>query len=247
MKKRKIIISGILTFVSAAAWAYVNANKNNIIIQSGAAGFRTQSSLLQGVTIALAVLTAILVLAEAVRSSEGRRKQKKEAPAAPKEQKKTAPTLSVHGELDPEEIRQFLLEQSQGEWHMYRGNLSRCIGIMDQMQECRERLDTLLEMNGAETLRDTRDVLRQVQQYICRNMRKIINYLYAVDVDNPDTEPGVRQRFADCIADSTQKVDKVNEFIISLSDFLNTQGEDSSSLDMLDIYKGTILESIEST
>ena len=37
---------------------------------------------------------------------------------------------------------------------------------------------------------------------------------------------------------------KVNEFIVSLSEFFNSQGEDSSSLDMLDIYKGTILESI---
>ena len=40
------------------------------------------------------------------------------------------------------------------------------------------------------------------------------------------------------------QLDKVNEFIVSLSEFFNSQGEDSSSLDMLDIYKGTILESI---
>ena len=75
-------------------------------------------------------------------------------------------------------------------------------------------------------------------------MRKIINNLSAVDIDSPDSELKIQKWFSECISDSMQKLDKVNEFIVSLSEFFNSQGEDSSSLDMLDIYKGTILESI---
>ena len=53
------------------------------------------------------------------------------------------------------------------------------------------------------------------------------------------------ERFSDCISDSTRMLDKVNDFLISLSDFLNSQGEDAGAVDMLDIYKNTILESMQ--
>ena len=247
MKKIRIILAGLLTAVAAGGRIWIEAHRQPIIISNGVSGYRTLLKSMNTMLAAMVVVTILIVILEALSAMSRRKEEEAQAAALAaeeEERRKTKATLSVQGNLDPEEIRTFLLRQADGEWHRYRGNISLCVGIMDQMSECIERLDTLLSMNGAETLRDTEDVLRQVQQYICRNMRKVINYLSAVDVESPDQEAGIRQRFSDCIGDSTKKLDKVNEFIVSLSDFLNSQGEDSSSLDMLDIYKDTILESI---
>lgn len=250
MKKWKIIGTVLLTLTAAAGRVWIEVHRESIIIESGVKGYRTQAQSMTTMLIFMAVLTLLTIALEAASAS---RRQKKEdqaaglSPEAREAGRKARATLSVQGDLDPDRIRAFLLQQADGEWRRYRGNISLCVGVMDQMDECIDRLDTLLSMNGAESLRDTQDVLLQVRQYICRNMRKVINYLAAVDVDSPDAEAGIRQRFNECISDSTKKLDKVNEFLISLSDFLNTQGDDASSLDMLDIYKETILESIHGT
>lgn len=247
MKKIRIILVGLLTLGAAAGRIWIEINRQSIIIESGVAGYRNQAKTMTTFLVFMALVTLVTVLMEAASAARQKKTEEQRAKlAADSEEagRRAKATLSVDGELDPEAIRTFLLQQGDGEWHRYRGNISLCVGVMDQMSECIDRLDTLLSMNGAETLRDTMQVLRQVQQYICRNMRKVINYLSAVDVDSREAEPGIRERFSECISDSSQKLDKVNEFLISLSDYLNTQGEDTSSLDLLDVYKDTILESI---
>lgn len=245
MKKGKTIAAILLTAAAAAARIMVELKKEDIIIERGISGYRTYASASTALLIAAAVLAGILVILQVSAAAKKRREE--EAAwrlAAEKAEKRPRAPLSVDGAMNTEEIRSFLVQQGSGEWKKYRGNLGQCVDVMDEMRECRERLHNLLDMNGADTLRDTEDVLRQVEQYICRNMRKIINNLSAVDIDSPDSEPKIQKWFSDCISDSMQKIDKVNEFIVSLSEFFNSQGEDSSSLDMLDIYKGTILESI---
>ena len=245
MKKGRTIAAFLLTAASAIAWIMVEMNKSQIIIDHGINGYRSYVSVTTGLFVVFALAALISAVTGAVAESRRRRQEEEAAGRArPAADAKKRASLSVDGTLDPEEIRQYLLTKGGEEWYRYRGNIRTCIGVMDEMQECLNRLDTLLDMNGAESLRDTQEVLRQVQQHICRNMRKVINHLSAVDVDSPEAEAGIRQRFGKCISDSNEKLDKVNAFLVSLSDFLNTQGEDSSALDMLDIYKGTILESI---
>lgn len=245
MKKGKTIAAIILTAAAAAARIMVEQRKEDLIIEKGISGYRTWASTSTALLIAAAALAAILLI---LQFSDAARKRREEEAAgrlaAEAAEKSPRAPLSVDGVMNPGEIRNFLIQQGSGEWRKYRGNLGQCVDVMDDMSDCRTRLHKLLEMNGADTLRDTEDVLRQVEQYICRNMRKIINNLSAVDIDSPDSEPKIQKWFSECISDSMQKLDKVNEFIVSLSEFFNSQGEDSSSLDMLDIYKGTILESI---
>ena len=245
MKKGKTIAAIILTAAAAAARIMVEQRKEDLIIEKGISGYRTWASTSTALLIAAAALAAILLI---LQFSDAARKHREEEAAgrlaAEAAEKSPRAPLSVDGVMNPGEIRNFLIQQGSGEWRKYRGNLGQCVDVMDDMSDCRARLHKLLEMNGADTLRDTEDVLRQVEQYICRNRRKIINNLSAVDIDSPDSEPKIQKWFSECISDSMQKLDKVNEFIVSLSEFFNSQGEDSSSLDMLDIYKGTILESI---
>ena len=38
---------------------------------------------------------------------------------------------------------------------------------------------------------------------------------------------------------------QVQEFLFALAEFLNKQGEDDNSMELLDVYKSTILSSIE--
>ena len=245
MKKGKTIGAILLTAAAAAFRIMVELNKKDLIIENGVSSYRNYASASTALLAAAVVLTVIMLALEVSAAAKKRREEETAASlaAAAAEKRPRAP-LSVDGVMNPEEIRNYLLLQGSGEWRKYRGNLGMCVDVMDDMSECRERLHKLLDMNGADTLRDTEDVLRQVEQYICRNMRKIINNLSAVDMDSPDSGPKIQKWFSDCINDSRQKIDKVNEFIVSLSEFFNSQGEDSSSLDMLDIYKGTILESI---
>lgn len=252
MKSKKGIIACLLALIAWGARVLTEMNRQQIIIEKGISGFRGQAGTATVIAGILTAAAAILLIAEAAAGAAERRalerRMEMEADAedrAAREKAEHRPSLSVDGELDPAEIRRILLDNSAGEWSRYRGNISLCVGVLDQMQESMGRLDTLLEMNGAGTLQDTKDVLRQAQQYICRNMRKVINYLYAVDIDSREAEGGIRQRFSDCISDSTRMLDKVNDFLISLSDYLNSQGEDAGAIDMLDLYKNTILESMQ--
>ena len=229
MKNGKTFAAIFLTAAAAAVKIAVEIKKREIIINRGINGYRTYSSAATVLLAAAVALSVLILIAQAAASAKKRREEEEaDRLAAEREEDKPRAPLSVDGAMDPAEIREFLVSQSNGEWRKYRGNLGLCVDVMDQMSDCKERLHKLLEMNGADTLRDTEDVLRQVEQYICRNMRKIINNLSAVDIDNPDSEPKIRKWFSECISDSTVKIDKVNEFIISLSD----------------IYKDTILESI---
>ena len=256
MKSKKVIIAWVLAVAAWGARVFTEMNRQQIIIEKGISGFRSQAGTATVVAGIFTAVAAILLIADAAAAAARNRALERQAETEADAEERAArertdhrprPSLSVDGELDPAEIRRILLENSEGEWSRYRGNISLCVGVLDQMQESMGRLDTLLDMNGAESLRDTKDVLRQAQQYICRNMRKVINYLYAVDIDSREAEAGIRQRFSDCISDSTRMVDKVNDFLISLSDYLNSQGEDKGAVDMLDIYKNTILESMQDT
>ena len=75
--------------------------------------------------------------------------------------------------------------------------------------------------------------------------RKVLNYL---DVADSDVEKDVRlveEKLVVCHEEGQKQLQQVQEFLFALTEFLNKQGEDDNSMEMLDIYKTTSLSSIE--
>ena len=52
---------------------------------------------------------------------------------------------------------------------------------MEAMDGYQEKLSRLLENNGATELEDTQDVLKKAEQYICKEIRKVINLVNVSD------------------------------------------------------------------
>ena len=235
----------ILALAATGLRAWVEFNKQDLIIEKGVSGYKSAASKLN---LVLAVCIVILAI-QFIKFLVGFSKKAMEDSASKKTKNNAAqsssPPLMTGGHLDPAEIRDYLSSQGHGEWSEYKPHLNCCIEIMDDMQDCIKRLDALLTMNEADSLYDTHDILLRSQQKICQNMRKLINFMLAVDIDGPGSDKEIIKRFEKCEEDSKELLSNVNEFVISISDFLNKQGEDNSSIEMINIYKETILESLQ--
>ena len=113
------------------------------------------------------------------------------------------------------------------------------------MDEYQEKLVHLLETNGADSLSNTNEVLDQVEQYLCKNVRKVLNYMDVADEDNERDVGQVSLRLTACHEEGQKQLQQVQEFLFALAEFLNKQGDDDNSMDLLNIYKSTILSSIQ--
>ena len=116
---------------------------------------------------------------------------------------------------------------------------------LDIMDEYQEKLVHLLETNGADSLSNTNEVLDQVEQYLCKNVRKVLNYMDVADEDNERDVEQVSLRLTACHEEGQKQLQQVQEFLFALAEFLNKQGDDDNSMDLLNIYKSTILSSIQ--
>ena len=84
-----------------------------------------------------------------------------------------------------------------------------------------------------------------MEQYLCKNVRKLLNYLDVADEEEEKDVRLVQEKLAVCHEEGQKQLQQVQEFLFALADFLNKQGGDDNSIEMLDIYKSTILSSIE--
>ena len=73
----------------------------------------------------------------------------------------------------------------------------------------------------------------------------MLNYLDVADDEEEKDVWLVQTKLAACHEEGQKQLQQVQEFLFALAEFLNKQGEDDNSMEMLDIYKSTILSSIE--
>jgi hypothetical protein len=149
--------------------------------------------------------------------------------------------LSVHGEMDPQVVRTLLEKQGLTRWSMYYEQISEISDQMRQMDTYQERLNNLLVNNGADTLYDTEEILGQVEQYICKNVRAVLNFM---DVADDDAAGEVGQKLAVCRDANKDLLGQTRDFVYALAEYLNDQGGTSDTR-ILDTYKNTILHSIK--
>lgn len=167
-----------------------------------------------------------------------------------------SPVLKVKGKLDPVQIRNSLVTEGD-KWMstVSQANpkeaeemdvaLKSVKDTMAQMDDYQLRLKNLLDSNGADALRDTEEVLDGVEQHICRNVRKLLNIM---TVSSPNTQNDldvVELTAKNCAEDNNRLLQTTKEFIVAVTEFLNSQGDSGSSVNEVEVYKNALTTQIE--
>ena len=241
-RRKKSVVSGILLAVIFAA-AAVFLFRDSFIVSYGIRAYRTVRTAVCALCGVMAVVTAVVFLTASKKEKmllEARAEYEKEK----EEAKKVPAILSMKGRLDSGKLREIMRKQTSGEWRALEEEGLECIGQMDQMDEYREKLHLLLADNDAGKLSDSEDVLDSAQQYICRNVRKVLNYMSVADSRDAGGVAMTGGKMGECLGKNGQQLDRVREFVYAMTEYLNHQGEDDSNIEMLEIYRNTILNSI---
>ena len=226
----------ILFLLTAVAEAVYLAMRDMLIINFGISIYRLLGYVIYGV-FAFAVLTLILAGIKKKKDREIRQsllKQKEEYTAKKKEKESY---LSVKKELDPSEIQYLLNKRNrEGEPSFVRQIYGNALHQMQMMDSYQEKLNNPIVANGADGLADSKNILDQCEQYICKNVRKIMNKAELTFSETGIDDPEYRS-----ILDENEKIlNKVDDLLHSIVDFLNSQGESDNEIAMLDMYKNTI-------
>ena len=250
MKNRKTLLKLIFWGILLAGVLGISVFQESIIIGYGVVLFRTIRTILLAAFGAVTLYLLIDFAGGLIRAGKQKREQRekeKQATARKSLEEQKQAKLSVKGKLEEKTIKNLLEEKSQREWTRLSPEISVCLRQMDRMNEYQERLSGLLSMNGADSLRDTEDMLDAVEQYTFRNIRKVINYMNVLDPESASDREKARDQLAVCTQDNGQRLNQVQDFLLALADFLNKQGEGSQEIDMLQMYKDTILSSLQET
>ena len=241
MRKRKIPrLPLILLLLMVIANAAVILMRDDIIIRTGIRQYRTADQ-----TAKFLLAAAVLInLANIVRMLLGNRHKGKEA-LQPETGKDAV--LSARGKLQGGELLEMFTKYMDGTWNQTTPDrlTEECIRQFEGIRDYRARLHTLLENNDAAVLSDTEDMLGNVEQQMFRNLRKVINYLSIADPLNEGDVRRTNEIMEECVSMNREHLKQVQDFIYALTDYLNHQGEDSAGMDMLEVYKNTILQSIQ--
>lgn len=166
------------------------------------------------------------------------------------------PALKAGKKLDPAKIKRllkekqskwedYLLNYNRAEWEKVRALLATVFDNMNEMDRCQERLRDLLDQNGAEALRDTEEILENTEQYICRNIRKLLNTMTASDVKSRNDINTVITAASECTKSNRTVLENTRGFIVAITEYLNLQDDDEDSMAEMNIYKQAILSQID--
>lgn len=253
VRKRRVrlIYIVIVAVLYAAAILWVTANRDSIVIAQGIVRYRSIRQtvlIIGGAVTALTVLLYILDWAAQRRWQQqydrSRAQRETEEEERLRREKQDKETLNVRKDMDSLQLRKILTEYGTGRWSDLSKELLQLRIQLDMMDEQQEKLSRLLRNNGADALSNTEDVLNEVEQYLCKSVRKVINYMDVANPSNPSDTVRVREQVEKCHADLQQQLQQVQEFLFAMADYLNSQGDDDNSMQMLEIYKATIMNSI---
>ena len=238
------IITIALAALALIGTAVCFLNRDMLILFQGIRMYRiylAASLILLGGSGVLAVCTVCLHAAEKKRLMAAQAELLAQQEESLRETRKQTAKLSVEGELNAAVIREMLVAQSKGRWAFAYQLIYDCVEQMEQMDSYQERLATLLENNGADSLQDTVEVVDQVEQYLCRNVRNVLNFM---DVADDDAADQVRVKLLSCKEDNQNLLTQTRDFIYALAEFLNDQGG-KADMRLLNTYRTTILQSLK--
>lgn len=251
-RKVKFIYVVIAVGCSAVACVCLHLGMHGIVINYGIRFYRSLRNIIFSVSALISLSVTALYVSDAVKQRKWQAARDEEAARAEvrrqealREREKHREVLSVSKKMDSEKIRGLLAEYAAQKWKAMAQPLMQLKLQLDMMDEHQEKLSHLLDVNGADALANTEDILDRVEQYLCKNVRKVLNYLDVADDEEEKDVWLVQTKLAACHEEGQKQLQQVQEFLFALAEFLNKQGEDDNSMEMLDIYKSTILSSIE--
>ena len=229
MKKIKILVLS-LEFIFLLLIIIL---KNSIIIGTGIRFYTHLFYLLIGLLVITLIVFAIMLLKE--KSQEKAQKE-----ILVKEEEKS--NISSKKTLRNSQLRTILKDNANGEWSILSSEINKCIKQMEDMDEEQERLHILLKTNDVDILSDTEDILERVEQCMCKNTRKIINYMSVYHNDTDDVNQ-MKDKLSICYRNNGNLLKEVHEFLLMLTEFLNSQDENYDDT-MLLTYKETLISMI---
>lgn len=218
--------------------------KTDIVISSGVRMWNSVSTGLLTAFVVCCCAGVISTTFAARKKQEKERETEKQKEAVPE---KKAASLSMKGQLNTETIVGLLTETINGEngdWSRLKLQLMECREQLYKMDRYQEKLHGLLEENDAQRLNNTEEIVARVEQYMLQNTRKICNYVQIYDSSDEEGFAKTSAQTDVCLADNKQQLEHVQDLLSAIADFLNSQGQDSTALDAMEIYKKTILETI---
>lgn len=251
-RKVKFIYVVIAVGCSAVACVCLHFGMHSIVINYGIRFYRSLRNIIFTVSAVISIVVTALYVTDAVKRRKWQAARDEEAAKAEvmrqealREREKHKEVLSVSRKMDSERIRGLLAEYAAQKWKALAQPLLQLKLQLDMMDEHQEKLSHLLDVNGADALANTEDILDRVEQYLCKNVRKVLNYLDVADEEEEKDIRLVKEKLASCHDEGQKQLQQVQEFLFALAEFLNRQGEDDNTMEMLDIYKSTILASID--
>ncbi len=154
--------------------------------------------------------------------------------------------LAVDKKLDNKTLLKMLHTNISEGWGRDDGQLffEKIAEQLTDIAEDQQNLDTLLASNGADLLSDTKEVLDQAEQAILKNTRKVLNYMEVAAPEKDADFTMVKGRAEDCFSANAKILHQSQDFLFALTEYLNKQGDDKNDIQMLEIYKKTIMESL---
>ena len=246
-KDRRVIIHALIAVFLAIILITVNIVKDNVIIYSGI----KQYSMIINVLASLLTLNGLCLVEHVVVS------QLKNADAFKKSRKaEKKPVLKAGDMLEPDAVRE-QIQRERARWlpRLKDKNLQnakrmdasfRTISFfLDEMDERQERLHNLLETNGADALCDTEDMLVDIEQCVCNDIRKFINTISVLSPWNDDDYQLVFESADECIAEARARLEQTRGLVMAITQFINKQGDDKDNMAEIERYRKTIMGYIQ--
>ena len=239
-----MVPAGILMFVFAAIMVLAPwLLRDTLILYYGIRLWRVvQIGLLAGAG-AFAVGGVLFLGAAAKGRRQGRLQEEKQQlieEEGRREERRRSARLSVEGEMDARTVKELLIHEAKGRWESQSARIFDCVEQMEQMDSYQDRLARLIRDNGAESLSDTEEMLDQVEQYLCRNVRSVLNFMAVAD---DDAREQVGERLTECREQNRSLLSQTRDFLYALAEFLNKQGGQTDTR-LLNTYRETILKTI---
>ncbi|MCR5603209.1 MAG: hypothetical protein K6G27_05840 [Lachnospiraceae bacterium] len=227
MKKGWFIGAGISAMLILMMFIY----RDDMIINAGLRGYRAGMTLLGAILGGMSVGSVLTLL-------------KNRKPKDDVQPVRVSPSLDIGSRLNPEYIKANLYEVTgDATDETVRKAVKTVIKTMDVMDDLQDRLKELLDNNGADALRDTENILDDVEQHICRNVRKFINNITILDMKNSRDREKIVTSAVECSEQNQKLLKLTKDFMTSLVEFLNRQG-DSSSEEEINMYKEALTEQL---
>ena len=247
----KIIFFTILLLLSVAGLLGIAAMEDTLIIYYGVGAYRTITSVVRVLCGFFVVCNVFAGISETRRLKLAMKEEAERIAADQKklmendrEKRDRESVLSVSKRLDESTIRDELADNMKEDWNGFSQGIKMLIGQSEKMDDLQARLGELLRKNGADKLDDAEDILDRVEQGMLKNIRKVLNYMEIGSKDRAEDCKKVGESIENCIRENEKLLENTSGFLLSLTDYLNSQGEnDRDELDTLASYKDILIQS----